>query len=656
MISLFKLICTACAFAMLAACGNDTNHSPDVIGRSKTLSTLPVAMQMSVDSYSPPIINSPKAGSPMVARNLSDAPVPKVIDLGSPAAALSAAASKNTSEAMLGKPLQISIGRNVAQTINNSATNQMLNWKTVSSGNQIAAISITSADAKSLRIGLAVSKLPESARLRFYTKGSTTANEISGLEILKSISLNIASGDKTEAGRIFWSPITTGSEATIEIEIPAGVSINDVEIAIPQISHFFSTVNEAAETALTSYSWASDGLSCQIDVSCSPIPIASNAVANLFFTVNGSTYSCTGTLLNNSASNGIPYLYTANHCIADQTTASSLVTLWFYKSSSCNSTYGTYDIIYGGAALKYTAADTDSTLLQLNNPAPAGALFAGWDASMQPLNSVFTGISHPRADSQRKSTGSIQAFLGNAIRNSAGYFSFSSSTMEKSTFYQIRMSSGVIEPGSSGSALFKNITSSNPQVVAVATAAQAASCSSSSVSNPQDTYYGRFDFAYAAGMSEWLSPGRKAVYRFYNTSLGTHFFTMDGIERNSIIAKLPQYNYEGVSFYAYSTQAGASGLSPVFRFFNTRTGAHFYTINVGERDNVIATLPQYSYEGIKWYAQTSNNSGTTPLYRFFHTMNGTHFYTINSVERDNVINLLPVYSYENVAYNVWQTQ
>ncbi len=44
------------------------------------------------------------------------------------------------------------------------------------------------------------------------------------------------------------------------------------------------------------------------------------------------------------------------------------------------------------------------------------------------------------------------------------------------------------------------------------------------------------------------------VYRFYNPTVGEHFFTISLAEKNSIIANLPAYHYEGIGFYAYATQ------------------------------------------------------------------------------------------------------
>ena len=40
----------------------------------------------------------------------------------------------------------------------------------------------------------------------------------------------------------------------------------------------------------------------------------------------------------------------------------------------------------------------------------------------------------------------------------------------------------------------------------------------------------------------------------------------------------------------------------VYRFYNVRSGSHFYTTSVAERDNVIATWPTiFTYEGPAFY-------------------------------------------------------
>jgi len=145
---------------------------------------------------------------------------------------------------------------------------------------------------------------------------------------------------------------------------------------------------------------------------------------------------------------------------------------------------------------------------------------------------------------------------------------------------------------------------------------------------------------------------RQAVYRFYNSQTGAHFFTLSEAERDYVIANLKQFNFEGAAFYAYTT--AQPELTPVYRFYNTQTSSHFYTISASERDYIILTYPAYNYEGAVWYAQTSNATGSTPLYRFYNSKTGTHFFTVNSSERDYVIQTYPSFTYENTAYYVWE--
>ena len=50
------------------------------------------------------------------------------------------------------------------------------------------------------------------------------------------------------------------------------------------------------------------------------------------------------------------------------------------------------------------------------------------------------------------------------------------------------------------------------------------------------------------------------------------------------------------------SQFEAGGMEPVYRFFNTVSGTHLYTINEAERDLIEATDPNLSLDGIAWYA------------------------------------------------------
>ena len=141
------------------------------------------------------------------------------------------------------------------------------------------------------------------------------------------------------------------------------------------------------------------------------------------------------------------------------------------------------------------------------------------------------------------------------------------------------------------------------------------------------------------------------VVRFYNERTGTHFYTIDSAERDQVLRLYPWFDYEGVVFYAYKTPV--TGAEPVYRFFNTSTGTHFYTIVPAEKDYVLAHYPVFAYEGPVYYAMSTPVAGSEDLYRFFNTRTGAHFYTTSAPERDHVKVTWPWFSYEGVAYQVF---
>jgi Repeat of unknown function (DUF5648) len=140
------------------------------------------------------------------------------------------------------------------------------------------------------------------------------------------------------------------------------------------------------------------------------------------------------------------------------------------------------------------------------------------------------------------------------------------------------------------------------------------------------------------------------VYRFYNSQTGAHFYTTSTAERDTVLATLPQFGYEGQAFSAHGS--ADAGLSPVHRFFNAATGVHFYTISASEKAYVDSQLPSFRYEGVAYHASQVAGAGLSPLYRFYVTSKGFHFYTASGSEAATIRATLPQYRYEGVGYHV----
>ena len=129
------------------------------------------------------------------------------------------------------------------------------------------------------------------------------------------------------------------------------------------------------------------------------------------------------------------------------------------------------------------------------------------------------------------------------------------------------------------------------------------------------------------------------VYRFLETEAQTQFYTTSTQERDVVIDTLPNYTYEGESFIGAPNpdETDISGVIPVYRFFNTSTGVHLYTASEVERDSVRDNLPNYEFEGISYYGYETEVDGSVPLYRFYNQDLDAHFYTPSTAERDEFL-------------------
>ena len=126
------------------------------------------------------------------------------------------------------------------------------------------------------------------------------------------------------------------------------------------------------------------------------------------------------------------------------------------------------------------------------------------------------------------------------------------------------------------------------------------------------------------------------VFRFFDTRNGNHFYTSSASERDQTISSRTDLSYEGVGLNA-QMQANDPGAAAVFRFFDTRSGSHFYTTSAAERDGLQTGVAGLKYEGVAFYENTVATAADTAVYRFFDKVDGTHFYTPNQNEYASVL-------------------
>jgi hypothetical protein len=365
----------------------------------------------------------------------------ELLDLGLPDLNdLSALSDRRLAQAKNGQPLEIAMPRDVARPEVNL---KGLAWEPLADGSLGARLHIVSPGAVALRAALEFASLAKGDDNQWSRNG--IANGVilrfqgDGAQVFEFSSTYLSTRETN------WSPAVDGEAMTIEIVLAPGLAPDKLALRIPQISHFDIA---PASNHLTFADKIGESDYCERDMVCRSSPPTNfrstgNAVARMLFTKSGSSYLCTGTLLNNSSSPKRQLFWTANHCIGTQTVANTLQTYWFYEATTCggSTVSSAARTLTGGADLRHNNSTRDTSLLELKTAPPTGAVYAGWtSAAITSTGTAIEGIHHPAGDVKMYSLGSVT--------------STSTTLSGLGPFYRVQWSTGVTEGGSSGSGLF----------------------------------------------------------------------------------------------------------------------------------------------------------------------------------------------------------
>jgi len=323
-------------------------------------------------------------------------------------------------------PYRFAVAVDVAFTPENSGT-----WQTLADG-RLWRLRIQSPGAKSLNLGITRFDMPDGAKLWIYDPGH------------KHVEGPYTSRNRSTLGSL-WTPIIEGDEIVVEVFVPAGVPQPVVEIG--KVNHGYRGFG------VKSGKYGKEGI-CENDVICHKgDPWRDQILAVVLYHANG-TYSCTGTLLNNTAKDFKPYILSANHCGVTggpHGTDASVVVYWNFESATCGTHTGslTNAVTQVGGAYFRAGSDVmhnDFVLFELKYPPkPSNVFYAGWDATGNTPSSTV-GIHHPMADVKAISFSKRQPYTT----------AFRSDIHDPSgNAWRVVWFSGVTEEGSSGSCLFE---------------------------------------------------------------------------------------------------------------------------------------------------------------------------------------------------------
>jgi hypothetical protein len=432
------------------------------------------------------------SGEPLRLENAKREAIPAFRTTGAPAATLRfqplpaarIEAMQRHNVAQGGKRVQIGIHRATASEAEALLPADMA-WTPVNGG-RVLRFDVTSPDAAAMRVALDLGGLPAGAELRVASRDG------GNVEVVDAATLAAAARD----GAPYWAPVTAGDTQRLELYVPGAAAFVP---RIETVSHLVSSPFRPLDMAK---SLGASG-ACNIDVACrtsslgAPFVNVKNAVAMITFEIAGGTTSCTGTLLNDSTpSTQVPYFYSAAHCFTSQAVANTAITWWNFETPTCGARLAG-DNVQGprGSTVLFASLSTDVLFLRLAGAPPAGAFFAGWNASTLTAPTPVITVHHPRGDNKKYSRGTHSGFSSNV--------QFQGDPQVVTSAARASWLEGTTEGGSSGGGLFT--LSGQDYQLRGGLYGGAAACANSgqSEANGNVDFYSRFDQVYPS-LQQWL--------------------------------------------------------------------------------------------------------------------------------------------------------
>ncbi len=296
-------------------------------------------------------------------------------------------------------------------------------WQTLADGRLLWRLAVHAPQVHSLDFGFSEFRLPAGAELWLISEDRSMVRG------------PYTDADNPASGEPFHTPFIAGDKALIELVLPAHkrdflrLRLSGAVRAYRDIMQPFAMEKSASCNVDTicvqpaSGDWVDESWASGVRTLWRGFRADDQIRSVARYTASG--FLCTGQLLNQTASTPARVLSTANHCIANQTQASSMVFYWKYESSTCRipgstssgqpiGTSGNSITHTGGATLLATHPLTDFTLVRLNTATPtqANVAYAGWDRREVAPSRSFT-LHHPDGDEKRISFDNDPAVLFN---------------------------------------------------------------------------------------------------------------------------------------------------------------------------------------------------------------------------------------------------
>jgi len=369
-------------------------------------------------------------------------------------------------------------------------------------GTMIWKVGIRSSGAYSLNVLFSEFTLPEGAQVFLYNSDRS--------RVLGAFTRE----NRPDGGELSVAPVE-GDELTVEYHEPANAEFSG-KIRITEVSHDYRGLFRSSPR------FKSLDQPCVPDLSCdSTYNTIGRSVCLLI--INGNTY-CTGTLINNTANNGKPYLLTASHCLENNTTLGSRIVAFLnYLSPRCDTRIrGSEEFSVSGSVTRALSNEVDFALVELNEMPPVDyrPYLAGWSLSTDTKPDLpFTCIHHPYGEVKKycvEEDSVVQADWTGGSNIATG-----------NHWYISQWDLGHTWAGSSGSALFDKNDRLRGGLTGGGSGGTNGGCEA--YSETEGDYYFRIDrawsqfSAYSKQLKHWLDP-------LTPDSVTSTVITLDGLD------------------------------------------------------------------------------------------------------------------------------
>lgn len=240
-----------------------------------------------------------------------------------------------------------------------------------------------------------------------------------------------------------WTRTIWSERVRIEYFLPAGApqqQDGNVPFVVTELTHWYRPFDVGPDGSTRGVG------SCHNDVTCFPDwQDVADALGLITYVDGGQSFVCSGQLLDTEIGDLTPYYYTANHCIPNNTVAMTGEIFWFFQTASCDGS-ATPNI----STTDMTLLDTlpwpgpEYSLLMVHGALPGGLFWVGWTTAIPAPTTDAVGVHHPGGSWKRISFG----------ERLSGSICGGSSTNYHRASWDVP-GGGVVEPGSSGSGIYR---------------------------------------------------------------------------------------------------------------------------------------------------------------------------------------------------------